>query len=175
MCLSNSACATTRRSTKKLFAALDAAAVGVPLHRFIFALGIPQVGLNTAKLLASRYGSLDVFRAAAVGLYKLNSVYPFTRSFKAPGFNPCTLKCDLLVSIFAFKCNLYRYTAVAEAEAAAAAAAAAEAGLEAAEEETAEEETAAEEAAAEAMTGIDGIGPVVAATVGLYKLNAVDP
>jgi hypothetical protein len=28
---------------------------------------------------------------------------------KAPGFQPLNLKCDLLVSNFAFKCNVYRY------------------------------------------------------------------
>jgi HrpA-like RNA helicase len=28
---------------------------------------------------------------------------------KAPGFNPWNLKCDILVSKFAFKFNLYRY------------------------------------------------------------------
>ena len=55
-----------KRSAKKLFNALDDASVDVPLHRFIFSLGIPQVGLATAKLLASQYGSLDAFRAAAL-------------------------------------------------------------------------------------------------------------
>jgi hypothetical protein len=33
-----------------------------------------------------------------------------TRSLKAPGFNPWNLKCDFLVSNFAFKFNLYRYS-----------------------------------------------------------------
>ena len=36
--------------------------------------------------------------------------YPGTGSLKAPGFNPSlSLKCDILVSKFSFKFNLYRY------------------------------------------------------------------
>lgn len=36
----------------------------VPLERFIFALGIPQVGQATARLLAKQYGSLERWREA---------------------------------------------------------------------------------------------------------------
>ena len=54
-----------KRSAKKLFDALDETAAGVPLHRFIYSLGIPQVGLTTAKLLSRKYRTLDAFRDAA--------------------------------------------------------------------------------------------------------------
>jgi hypothetical protein len=50
------------------------------------------------------------FPARAVGLYKLNSL-TVTHSLKAPWFQPLSPSCDLLVSKFAFKWNLYRYTA----------------------------------------------------------------
>jgi hypothetical protein len=48
----------------------------------------------------------------AVGLYKLNSVYPAIESASA-WFHPqpLNLKCDILVSKSAFKCNLCRYSA----------------------------------------------------------------
>ncbi len=36
----------------------------IPLHRFIYALGIRQVGEATAKLLARQYGSLQAWRSA---------------------------------------------------------------------------------------------------------------
>jgi hypothetical protein len=47
-----------------------------------------------------------------VGLYKLNPVDPYHES---AWFQPLNLKCDILVSNFAFKCNLYRYNAGASA------------------------------------------------------------
>ena len=41
------------------------------------------------------------------GLYKLNPVDP---QLESAWFQPLKLKCDFLVSKFAFKFNLYRYT-----------------------------------------------------------------
>ena len=41
---------------------------------------------------------------AIVGLYKLNPAV--THSLKAPDFKPLNLKCDILVSKFAFKFQL---------------------------------------------------------------------
>jgi DNA ligase (NAD+) len=38
----------------------------VPLNRFIYALGIPQVGQATAKLLAHHYVSYDAWRASMI-------------------------------------------------------------------------------------------------------------
>jgi hypothetical protein len=46
-----------------------------------------------------------------VGLYKLNSVDP--PWLETACFQPLNLKCDILVSKFAFKFNLYRYTEMA--------------------------------------------------------------
>ncbi|GAB4182251.1 MAG: NAD-dependent DNA ligase LigA [Thalassobaculales bacterium] len=51
------------RSAENLFAAIEARR-SIPLDRFIFALGIRQVGQATAKLLARHYGSLDAFLSA---------------------------------------------------------------------------------------------------------------
>jgi hypothetical protein len=45
-------------------------------------------------------------RQLVVGLYKLSSDDPFLES---AWFQPLNLKCDILVSNFAFKCNLCRY------------------------------------------------------------------
>ena len=54
-----------KRSAKKLFDAIDSAARSVPLDKFIYSLGIPQVGAETAKLFAGRYRTLEAFRDAA--------------------------------------------------------------------------------------------------------------
>lgn len=50
-------------SAEKLFAAIEQRRT-IPLERFIYALGIRQVGQATAKLLARHYGSLDALIAA---------------------------------------------------------------------------------------------------------------
>ena len=52
-----------RRSTEKLFASIKARAT-IGLERFIFALGIRQIGEATAKRLARHYGSLGHWQAA---------------------------------------------------------------------------------------------------------------
>ena len=44
-------------STARLLGELDEAK-SRPLHRFLFALGVPHVGENAAKILAARFGSL---------------------------------------------------------------------------------------------------------------------
>ena len=53
-------------SVNKLFAAIDARR-RVPLDRFIYALGIRQVGTATARLLARHYHTLDGWRQAMLG------------------------------------------------------------------------------------------------------------
>lgn len=53
------------KSIDNLFAAIDRRRT-VTLERFIFALGIPQVGQATARLLAHHYGSLDAWEQAMV-------------------------------------------------------------------------------------------------------------
>ncbi|MBK8909522.1 MAG: NAD-dependent DNA ligase LigA [Rhodospirillales bacterium] len=52
-----------KRSVDNLLAAIDARR-RIPLDRFIYALGIRQVGQATARLLARHYGSLTAWRAA---------------------------------------------------------------------------------------------------------------
>ncbi|WP_096702476.1 NAD-dependent DNA ligase LigA [Magnetospirillum sp. 15-1] len=52
-----------KRSTEKLFESIRTRA-RMGLERFIFALGIRQIGEATAKRLARHYGSLDTWRAA---------------------------------------------------------------------------------------------------------------
>ncbi|MBK1667392.1 DNA ligase (NAD(+)) LigA [Rhodovibrio sodomensis] len=51
------------RSAEKLIEAIEARRT-VPLERFVNALGIPQVGASTAKLLAQHYGNLTAMRTA---------------------------------------------------------------------------------------------------------------
>jgi DNA ligase (NAD+) len=53
------------RSVANLIAAIDARRT-ISLERFIYALGIPQVGEATARLLARHYGSLAAWRVAMV-------------------------------------------------------------------------------------------------------------
>lgn len=50
-------------SAKKLFDAIEARRT-IPLERFLFALGIPQVGQATARLLAQHFETLDALRVA---------------------------------------------------------------------------------------------------------------
>lgn len=52
------------KSTQKLFDAIDARRT-IGLDRFVYALGIRQVGQATARLLAQSYGTLESLRAAA--------------------------------------------------------------------------------------------------------------
>jgi DNA ligase (NAD+) len=41
-------------------------AAEVELHRFLFALGIPEVGVTVAKSLAKHFGSMDAIRSASI-------------------------------------------------------------------------------------------------------------
>ncbi|MCB1503178.1 MAG: NAD-dependent DNA ligase LigA, partial [Bauldia sp.] len=52
-------------SVRNLFAAIDARRT-MPLHRFIFALGIRHIGETNARLLARSYGTYEAFEAAMV-------------------------------------------------------------------------------------------------------------
>jgi DNA ligase (NAD+) len=54
---------TKEKSTDNLLTAIEARRT-IGLDRFIFALGIRQVGQATARLLAANYGTLDALRAA---------------------------------------------------------------------------------------------------------------
>ena len=50
-------------SVRNLLAAIDERRK-IPLHRFIYALGVRHIGQATARLLARTYGTFDAFRAA---------------------------------------------------------------------------------------------------------------
>lgn len=52
-------------SVRNLFAAIDARR-SIPLHRFIYALGIRHVGETNARLLARSYGTYEALEAAMV-------------------------------------------------------------------------------------------------------------
>jgi len=54
-----------KQSTAKLLAAIESRR-RIPADRFIYALGIRQIGQATAKLLARNYGSLAMFREAMI-------------------------------------------------------------------------------------------------------------
>jgi DNA ligase (NAD+) len=54
-----------KQSVAKLVKSIDARR-RVPLERFVYALGIPQVGEATARLLARNYGSLAALREAMI-------------------------------------------------------------------------------------------------------------
>jgi DNA ligase (NAD+) len=60
------------KSVEKLIASIDDKRV-IPLERFIYALGISQVGQATARLLAKQYGSLGAWRDAMVAAKVLGS------------------------------------------------------------------------------------------------------
>lgn len=53
-----------QKSALNLFSAIETVRQGVPLHRFIYALGIREVGEATAKILATRFLSWEAFRTA---------------------------------------------------------------------------------------------------------------
>ena len=54
-----------QRSAQNLFTAINASR-RISLERFIYALGIPQVGEITAKLLAHHYGSYEAWKQAMI-------------------------------------------------------------------------------------------------------------
>lgn len=64
------------KSGTKLAAQVEAARAR-PLHRFLFALGIPNCGESTSKALAARFGTLEAVRTATTeDLLAINDVGP---------------------------------------------------------------------------------------------------
>ena len=53
-----------QKSAINLFDAIKKVRSGVPLNRFIYALGIREIGESTAKILANRFLSWTIFRSA---------------------------------------------------------------------------------------------------------------
>ena len=81
------------QSTKRLMSAIDAKR-RIPLGRFIYALGIHQVGQATAKLLARQYGSLENWRTAMVAA-KIHGSEAFGDLINIDGIGPAMAK-DLI-------------------------------------------------------------------------------
>ena len=73
-----------RKSIDNLLAAIEARRT-IPLERFIYALGIPQVGQATARLLASRYDSLSNWRDAMEQAAKERAAAPEERKPESVG------------------------------------------------------------------------------------------
>lgn len=68
-------------SAKNLVDQIQVAAVGRPLHRFIYALGIESVGEGTAKRLAQRFGSWAALsKATEEELLAIEDIGPITAS-----------------------------------------------------------------------------------------------
>lgn len=66
------------KSVENIMSAIDRAKV-VPLHKFLFALGISDVGLNTSRLLANRFINLEAtINASLVDLIAIPDVGPIT-------------------------------------------------------------------------------------------------
>lgn len=66
------------KSVENVITAIDKAKE-VPLHKFLFALGISDVGLNTSRLLANRFITLEAtINASLVDLVNIPDVGPIT-------------------------------------------------------------------------------------------------
>ncbi|WP_413206276.1 NAD-dependent DNA ligase LigA [Rhodospirillum sp. A1_3_36] len=94
------------KSAENLFKAIDERRV-IGLDRFIFALGIPQVGQATARLLAEHYPSLSTLRtameAAGTGAGEEEDNEAFTALKNINGIGPSMARD--LVAFFAEKHN----------------------------------------------------------------------
>ena len=65
------------KSAKKLVAQIESAASGTDLARFVYGLGIPEVGAKVARDLAEHFGSFDAIRdASAEELMEVPGVGP---------------------------------------------------------------------------------------------------
>ena len=78
--------------------------------------GVVAPGFDSFKAHSAMFTDtmsvIDALKASVVGFYKLNQL---THTLKAPGFNHLTYTvCEKLVSRFAFKFNLYRYSVAEE-------------------------------------------------------------
>jgi DNA ligase (NAD+) len=92
-------------SVRNLFDAIDARRT-IPLHRFVFALGIRHVGEGNAKLLARHYHTIDHFREAMVaagkGAHADNEAYQELTSIEGVG----PIVAEAIVEFFAEQRNV---------------------------------------------------------------------
>ncbi|HTO80963.1 MAG TPA: NAD-dependent DNA ligase LigA [Methylomirabilota bacterium] len=91
-----------KQSVAKLMQAVEARRT-IPLERFIYALGIPQVGEATARLMAKNYGSLPAWRDAMIAAQDSDGA-AFQELDNIEGIGP-SLAADL-VAFFAEPHNL---------------------------------------------------------------------
>jgi len=91
-----------KQSVAKLMQAVEARRT-IPLERFIYALGIPQVGEATARLMAKNYGSLPAWRDAMIAAQDSEGA-AFQELDNIEGIGP-SLAADL-VAFFAEPHNL---------------------------------------------------------------------
>jgi DNA ligase (NAD+) len=91
------------KSVENLFAAIDRRRT-IPLERFIFALGIRQVGQATARLLAQHYGSFDAWRKAMRAAAKDRDGEAFAELTSIESIGPST--GEDIAAFFAEKHNL---------------------------------------------------------------------
>ncbi len=85
-------------SVRNLFAAIDARRT-IPLHRFIFALGIRHVGEGNAKLLARHYGNVQAFRSAMIAAGKGEDSDAYRELNDIEGIGP--IVANAIVAFFA--------------------------------------------------------------------------
>jgi DNA ligase (NAD+) len=82
------------KSAENLFAAIQRAR-RIPLHRFIYALGILQIGEATAKLLASHYGSYQRWKEAMCQAAQDPDSEAYQELIRIDGIGP-SIAADLL-------------------------------------------------------------------------------
>ena len=92
-----------QKSIDNLLAAIERHRT-IPLEKFIYALGIPQVGQATARLLAKNYESLAAWRKAMVAAAKDRDGEAFSQLTSIESIGPST--ADDIAGFFGEKHNL---------------------------------------------------------------------
>lgn len=70
---------TKERKADKLLKSIEASKETVELHKFLYSLGIPQVGTSTAKVLANTFGSIEtLINTDEETLQTINDIGPKT-------------------------------------------------------------------------------------------------
>lgn len=90
-------------STRNLFDAIDARRA-IPLHRFIFALGIRHVGEGNAKLLARHYHTVGHFREAMIDTGKGHDSEAYQELTSIEGVGP--IVAEAIMEFFAEERNV---------------------------------------------------------------------